>query len=76
MAKVVRLSNAIEEISLTAANALAYRRVLGVEKKNRARVNVMVEEEFLERFRGAPRGALSDAINMGLNIVLVQRGML
>ena len=76
MAKVVRLSNAIEEISLTAANALAYRRVLGVEKKNRARVNVMVEEEFLERFRGAPRGALSDAINMGLNIVLVQRGVL
>ncbi|MDD4460487.1 MAG: hypothetical protein PHQ24_11920 [Proteiniphilum sp.] len=76
MAKVVRLSNAIEEISLTAANALAYRRVLGVEKKNRARVSVMVEEEFLERFRGAPRGALSDAINMGLNIVLVQRGML
>ena len=76
MAKVVRLSNAIEEISLTAANALAYRRVLGVEKKNRARVNVMVEEELLERFQGAPRGALSDAINMGLNIVLVQRGVL
>lgn len=76
MAKVVRLSNAIEEISLTAANALAYRRVLGVEKKNRARVNVMIEEELLERFEHAPRGALSDAINMGLNIVLVQRRML
>ena len=76
MAKTVRLSNAIEEISLTAENALAYRRVLGVEKKNRARVNVMIEEELLKRFEEAPRGALSDAINMGLNIVLVQRGVL
>ncbi len=76
MSKTVRLSNAVEEISLTAENALAYRRVLGVERKNRARVNVMVEEELLERFQGAPRGALSDAINMGLNIVLVQRGVL
>lgn len=76
MAKVVRLSNAIEEISLTPANALAYRRVLGVEKKDRRRVNVMVEEELLERFEDAPRGALSDAINIGLNIVLVQRGVL
>jgi len=76
MSKTVRLSNAVEEISLTAENALAYRRVLGVEKKNRARVNVMVEEELLERFEDAPRGALSDAVNMGLNIVLVQRGML
>jgi len=56
MAKIVRLSNAIEEISLTAANALAYRRVLGVEKKNRARVNVMIEEELLERFEHAPGG--------------------
>jgi len=76
MAKVVRLSNAIEEIALTAENALAYRRVLGVEKKNRRRVNVMIEEELLERFEHAPWGALSDAINMGLNIVLVQRGVL
>lgn len=76
MAKVVRLSNAIEEIALTPENALAYRRVLGVEKKNRARVNVMVEAELLKRFEDAPRGALSDAINMGLNIVLVQRGVL
>lgn len=76
MAKVVRLSNAIEEIALTAENALAYRRVLGVEKKNRRRVNVMIEGELLERFEDAPRGALSDAINMGLNIVLVQRGVL
>jgi hypothetical protein len=76
MAKVVRLSNAIEEIALTAENALAYRRVLGVEQKDRRRVNVMIEAELLKRFEDAPRGALSDAINMGLNIVLVQRGVL
>lgn len=76
MAKVVRLSNAVEEVCLTAENAIGYRRVLGVERKNRTRADVMIEKEFLEMFEDAPRGALSDAINMGLNIVMVQRGML
>ena len=76
MAKVVRLSNEIEEVRLTKENALAYRRVLGVEKKDRVDTHVLIEREILEPFKGMSRGALSDAVNIGLNIVMVQRGML
>ncbi|MFA7122030.1 MAG: hypothetical protein WC277_11170 [Bacilli bacterium] len=76
MAKVVRLSSPVEEICLSAENAIAYRRVLGVEKKDRLDTHVYIERELLEPFRDMPRGALTDAVNIGLNIVMVQRGML
>lgn len=76
MAKTVRLSSPVEEICLSADNAIAYRRVLGVEKKNRADAHIGIERELLEPFKELPRGALTDAVNIGLNIVLVQRGML
>lgn len=76
MAKVLRVSNAVEEISLTKENAIAFRRVLGVEPKNREGAYVYIEREMLERLRGLRRGELSDAVNIGLNIVMVQRGML
>lgn len=76
MATTLRLSNAVEEISLTKENAIAFRRVLGVEPKNREGAYVYIEREMLERLRGLRRGELSDAVNIGLNIVMVQRGML
>ena len=76
MSKVLRLSNAIEEISLTAGNSIAYRRIMGVDKKNRERVNVCIEKELLALLREGRRGSISDAVNVGLNLVLVQRGML
>jgi hypothetical protein len=76
MAKVLRVSNAVEEISLTKENAIAFRRVLGIEPKNREGAYVYIEREMLERLRGLRRGELSDAVNLGLNIVMVQRGML
>ena len=76
MAKVLRVSNAVEEINLTKENAIAFRRVLGIEPKNREGAYVYIEREMLERLRGLRRGELSDAVNIGLNIVMVQRGML
>lgn len=76
MAKTLRLSNEIEEISLTKENAIAFRRVLGIEPKNREGVYVYVEKEMLAKLRELRRGELSDAVNLGLNIVMVQRGML
>jgi len=76
MPKVLRLSNAVEDICLTKENALAYRRVLGVERKNREGAYVFIEKEMLKLLRELPRGGLSDAVNLGLNLVLVQRGML
>lgn len=76
MAKTLRLSNAVEEISLTKENAIAFRRVLGIEPKNREGVYVYVEKEMLAKLRELRRGELSDAVNLGLNIVMVQRGML
>ena len=76
MAKVLRLSNAVEDVCLSKENAIAYRRVLGVEAKNREGVFVYIEKEFMERMREMPRGGISDAVNLGLNIELVRRGML
>lgn len=76
MAKTLRLSNAVEEISLTKENAIAFRRVLGIEPKNREGTYVYIEKEMLAKLRELRRGELSDAVNLGLNIVMVQRGML
>lgn len=76
MAKTLRLSNEIEEISLTKENAIAFRRVLGIEPKNREGTYVYIEKEMLAKLRELRRGELSDAVNLGLNIVMVQRGML
>ena len=46
MAKTLRLSNEIEEISLTKENAIAFRRVLGIEPKNREGAYVYIEREM------------------------------
>jgi hypothetical protein len=76
MATTLRLSNEIEEVCLTKENALAFRRVLGVEPKNREGAHVYIEKEMLAKLRELRQGELSDAVNLGLNIVMVQRGML
>ena len=76
MATTLRLSNEIEEVCLTKENALAFRRVLGVEPKNREGAHVYIEKEMLAKLRKLRQGELSDAVNLGLNIVMVQRGML
>ena len=76
MATTLRLSNEIEEVRFTRENALAFRRVLGVEPKDREKANVYIEKEMLVKLRELRRGELSDAVNLGLNIVMVQRGML
>ena len=76
MATTLRLSNEIEEVRFTRENALAFRRVLGVEPKDREKANDYIEKEMLVKLRELRRGELSDAVNLGLNIVMVQRGML
>lgn len=75
MGQQIRYSNRFQDCDLTAENAIAYRRILGREPKDRVRVEVMIERELLEAGEYRPRsGALSDHINMGLNQVLIQIG--
>ena len=65
-------SNKFLDFELAADNSYAFRRVLGMEEKNRIPVRVMVERELVEAAGGRPRsGELSNMINMGLNMYLI-----
>lgn len=73
----VRYSNKFMDCDLTAENAIAFRRLVGQEKKNRIPVKVMIEAELIEAAGCTPRsGELSDLVNMGMNMILVQTGKL
>lgn len=77
MGQTIRYTNKFLDCDLTSENALAYRRILGQEPKDRVRVEVMIERDLLEAGDYRPRsGALSDHVNMGLNQVLIQIGQL
>lgn len=73
----VRYTNKFMDCDLTAENAIAFRRLVGQEKKNRIPVRMMIEAELIEAAGCTPRsGELSDLVNMGLNMILVQTGKL
>lgn len=77
MAQKIKYSNSFVNCDLTAENAIAYRRLVGLEPKDRVAVTVMIERELLEAANVRPRsGDLSDKVNMGLNLILVQTGQL
>lgn len=73
-----RITNEDEVISLTKENAIAFRRCLGVEAKDRTRVHVSIEKDLLQAFDQGDRkrGDLSDLINQGLNLMLIKYGFL
>jgi hypothetical protein len=48
--------------------AFAYRRVLGMEEKDRVKKTVYVESEFIDAF---PEHTFSDVVNMGLMFYLL-----
>jgi len=73
----VRYSNKFLDCDLTAENAIAFRRLVGQEKKDRVPVKIMIERELIEAAGCRPRsGELSDLVNMGVNMILVQTGKL
>ena len=78
MGQTVIISNAIEEIVLTKDNSPGYRRSMGVEPKDRKKVHVSIEKVFLDALDmdNRHRGDLSDIVNQGLNLRLVQMGLL
>ena len=78
MSKTVIISNAREEIIFTKDNSPAFRRCLGVEPKDRKTVHVSIEKVLLDALDDGnrKRGDLSDLVNQGLNIALVQAGLL
>lgn len=73
-----RITNEDEVISLTKENAIAFRRCLGVEAKDRTRVHVSIEKDLLQAFDQGDRkrGDLSDLVNQGLNLMLIKYGFL
>ena len=74
----IRISNEVEEIILTKDNSPGYRRALGIEPKDRRKVHVSIEKVLLEALDtdNLHRGDLSDLVNQGLNLRLVQMGLL
>ena len=73
-----RITNEDEVITLTKENAVAFRRCLGVEAKDRTRVHVSIEKDLLQAFDQGDRkrGDLSDLVNQGLNLMLIKYGFL
>jgi len=73
-----RISNAVQVITLTEENSPAFRRCLGVEPKDRQTVHVSIEKVLLDALDAGNlgRGCLSDLVNQGLNLALVQAGLL
>lgn len=73
-----RITNEDEVITLTKENAIAFRRCLGVEAKDRTRVHVSIEKDLLAAFEQGDRkrGDLSDLVNQGLNLMLIKYGFL
>lgn len=74
---VMHFSNKDQTFEITPENGIAFRRLLGYEPKNRITVKVQIEAELLEASGYVPRsGELSDLVNLGLNMVLIQTGKL
>lgn len=69
---VVLVASLKYEIDLTKDNAIGYRRVIGIDPKNREAHNVKIEREFIEVMK-EHRMSISDAVNMGLNLILHDR---
>lgn len=73
----IQYSNRFLNVELTAEKAFAFRRCLGIEKKNRVPVRVMIEREILDAAGVEPRsGELSDLANEGLTLILIASGRL
>ncbi|MBA7535005.1 hypothetical protein ES705_27255 [subsurface metagenome] len=73
MAHVFRIVTPPEEVIFSKENAIASRRVLGVEPKDRVRICVCIEREYVEMLRELPKGSISNMVNLGLEIELVRR---
>lgn len=72
-----RYTNQFLDVELTADNAFAFRRCLRIEKKNRAKVTVSIEQELLDAAGVTARsGELSDLVNQGLTLILIASGRL
>ena len=65
-------------LDLTKESAIGYRVALGIDPKDRVTKNVRIEEKLLqihkEHNRGTRDGALSNDINIGLNLLYASRG--
>jgi hypothetical protein len=69
------------QFDMNKPQAFAFRRVLGLEPKNRQRVAVYLEKEILEAVRESDimpgrAGVLSDLINQSMSIYLAAHGYL